>query len=339
MDSGAPSIVIVGAGLMGRWHLDAARKSGARVVAVVDRDANRARAVGGQTLARDTLRAALQQPIDVVHICTPVNTHVALCQEALAAGCHVLVEKPATPTAAEATVLEATAREAERMLVPVHQFLFQRGVQAIRRRIAEIGPIRHLEFATASAGADRGDVDRDALAADILPHALSLTRNLLGVQVASLEWQLHRIAPGEWRANTATPAGCSIAALISSRARPTFAALRVLGERGSAAADLFHGFAMFETGTASRQYKVIRPLAVGLATLGAASRNLVARGLRQEMAYPGLRGLCAATYAAAKGHGPPPFDMDELRDVARTRDRLIELASAGGGVARPSPAA
>lgn len=339
MSSGKPSVIIVGAGLMGRWHLDAARKSGARIVAVVDREADRANALGGRALARASLREALQQPADVVHICTPMHTHVALCHEALGAGCHVIVEKPGTPTASDAVALDAAARAAGRMLIPVHQFVFQRGVQAIRASLSRLGTIRQLEFATASAGATHARRDPDAVAAEILPHPLALARRLLGGQVGGLAWQLQRPAAGEWRMSAMTEHGTSISAMVSMSARPTFATCRVLGDGGSATADLFHGFAVFETGTASRRYKTIRPLAIGLGTIGAAARNLVARGWRGEVAYPGLRALCAATYAAAQGNGPPPFADDELIDVARARDRLIELASFAGGAVPPWPAA
>ncbi len=324
-----PRAVIVGAGLMGRWHLDAARRSGARIVAVVDSDLGRAQELGGRSApARVSLTAALEQPADVVHICTPVGTHATLCHEALAAGCHVIVEKPATQSATEAAALCTAARATGRLLVPVHQFVFQRGIQAIHRRLSQFGPIRHLEFATASAGAEVANADCDAVAGEIVPHALALARYLLGVSVAELEWTVQRPAAGEWRFSTLTGQGTSLVGSISLRIRPTFASCRVLGEGASATADLFHDFAVFERAHASRRYKMIRPLAVGLRSTALAAANLVGRALRGERAYPGLRALCAATYAAITGPGPPPFAADEIVDVARGVDRLVQLAGA-----------
>lgn len=328
MTIGTPSVVIVGAGLMGRWHLDAARKSGARIVAVVDRDPRRARALAGRAPVRESLSEALRDPVDVVHICTPLDTHVALCHEALAARCHVIVEKPATPTLTEAIELDDAARSAGRMLVPVHQFVFQRGVQQIRASLPRMGTIRQLEFATASAGGEHSGSEPDAVASEIVPHPISLARNLLGVEVGALAWRLDRPAPGEWRIGAVSGRGSNIAALISLSARPTFATCRILGDGGSATADLFHGFATFEPGTRSRRYKMIRPLAVGLETAGTAAWNLAGRAARREPAYPGLRALCAATYAAIQGQGPPPFADGEVVDVARARDNLLQLATA-----------
>lgn len=313
---------------MGRWHLDAARRAGARAVAFVDPDTRRAEALGGRgAIVHSSLAAALEHPADVVHVCTPLGSHAALCHQALAAGCHVIVEKPATPTATEAASLVAAAQAAGRLLVPVHQFVFQRGIQAMLARRAEFGVIRHFEFATASAGADVTGADRDGIAAEIVPHGLALARSLLDLRVGDLDWTLHRPAKGEWRFSAMTDREASISGWISLRARPTFAVCRVLGDEASATADLFHGFALFERGHASRRYKLIRPFAVGLRGTRLAAVNLLGRALQRERAYPGLRGLCAATYARIGSQGPPPFAPDEIVDVARARDRLIALAA------------
>lgn len=321
-------VVIAGAGLMGRWHADAARHAGGEIVGVVDTDLDRARALTGSGAASPSLAELIPLRPDVVHVCTPIASHAALCGEALAAGCHVIVEKPVTTTGVEAMELADLARRSSRLIVPVHQFVFQRGVQEIRSRLTEFGAIRHVEFATASAGADRAGSDRDAIAAEIIPHAFALARHLLGTTVGDLAWELHRPIAGEWRATAVTPAGATVSALISLASRPTFARWSVLGESTSATADLFHGFAMFEPGHASRQYKIVRPMAVGLKTTLAATANLMARGVRRERAYPGLRALCNTAYAAMQGRGPLPFRDDELADVAVARDRVVALSRA-----------
>src|SRR5262249_55093641 len=90
-------VAIIGAGLMGYWHGRAARHVGSQVVAVVDPDAKRAKA-----LARACRAAAAATDVselhggglDAAHICSPVSTHGALATQALEAGIHALVEKP-----------------------------------------------------------------------------------------------------------------------------------------------------------------------------------------------------------------------------------------------------
>ena len=223
----------------------------------------------------------------------------------------------------EAEALVAFAAEHKRLVVPVHQFAFQRGVRQILAAREQLGALRHVEFATCSAGADRlPGADRDQVAAEIAPHAFSLARWLLGEEVGRLTWRLDRAAAGEWRFTATTRAGCVLSNLISLSARPTFAQWRVLAERGSAGADLFHGFATFEPGTASRDYKLRRPMEVGLKSVAAAFSNLTRRLLRREPAYPGLRDLCVAAYGAIAG-GPAVFGPEELVDVTRATATLI----------------
>jgi predicted dehydrogenase len=324
-------VVVAGAGLMGRWHIHAARAAGATIAGVVDREPARARAHAphGADVATE-LGPALRLKPDVVHICTPPDSHLELCHTALEAGCHVIVEKPVTPTTAGAAALQARATELGRLLVPVHQFVWQRGIQQILAARRRLGTIRHIEFATCSAGADRPDApDRDAIALEIAPHAFSLARALLDAPVGRLDWRLDRAAPGEWRFTATTPEGCTLSNLISLQARPTFAIWRVLAQHGSARADLFHGFATFEPGTASRGYKTLRPIVTGVRTASVGALNLGRRAIRWEPAYPGLRELCQRTYGAIRG-GPHPFDAAELIDVAQAidylRDRLTKQA-------------
>ena len=54
------------------------------------------------TLAQGTDEILTDPDIDLLSICTHTDTHVELALRALDTGKHVLVEKPITPTAAEA---------------------------------------------------------------------------------------------------------------------------------------------------------------------------------------------------------------------------------------------
>lgn len=68
-----------------------------------------------------TAEAVIADPeIELVVVSTPNPTHFNLAQAALAAGKHVVVDKPLTPTTAEAETLIALARTRGRLLVPFH---------------------------------------------------------------------------------------------------------------------------------------------------------------------------------------------------------------------------
>lgn len=316
---------------MGRWHAHAIRRAGGVVAGVVDVDVARASALAARIAGArpfPRLEAALEAlPVDVVHICTPPDSHGPLVRAALAARCHVLAEKPLAATAEETAQLLALAASVERLLVPVHQFDFQRGILRLMACRPLLGPVIHLEVACASAGAEGGPEGRaDAIAADILPHFLGLSRRFLGVTLAQQRWSVVKSRPGEWRV-AGRCGGVSIGYLVSMAARPTFAELRVLGEHASARADLFHGFAVLERGGISRWSKVARPFRVASGSLFAASRNLVSRAVQREPAYPGLSELVRRVHFAAMGRGTTPISPAETLDIAETRDRLIALAT------------
>jgi predicted dehydrogenase len=78
-------------------------------------------------LADDTLGAVI--------IATPVPTHYELAMQALAAGKHVLVEKPPAMRAAEMDELVALAAERDLVLMPGHLLLYHPGVQKLKELI------------------------------------------------------------------------------------------------------------------------------------------------------------------------------------------------------------
>jgi len=113
--SASPGAVVVGTGFGCYTHVRALRRAGFEVRALVGRDpdktAERAR-LFEVPLACSSLTEALKLPdVDAVTIATPPHTHAELSLEAIAAGRHVLCEKPfARDTAEGRTVLAAAER-------------------------------------------------------------------------------------------------------------------------------------------------------------------------------------------------------------------------------------
>lgn len=116
------SVVVVGAGFMGANHARVlSALPGARLAAVVDRDAERGRRVAAEFGCdhAPTMRE-IEGGVDAAIIATPTETHCSLAVEALALGWHVLVEKPFTPSIEEAEEIVAAADDAGRLLAVGH---------------------------------------------------------------------------------------------------------------------------------------------------------------------------------------------------------------------------
>lgn len=80
------------------------------------------------TIARDD--------IDVVDICTPPNLHFEMCRKALAAGKHVICEKPLFGSIAEVDEMAEIVAGSDRRLMPIFQYRFGAGLQKLKHLIA-----------------------------------------------------------------------------------------------------------------------------------------------------------------------------------------------------------
>ncbi|HTF06808.1 MAG TPA: Gfo/Idh/MocA family oxidoreductase [Asanoa sp.] len=124
-------VAVVGAGIIGEAHAAAvARHPRLRLAAVVDPNPAARAALAERTGASafasltDALAAG---PLGLVAVCTPTGLHVEQAEEALAAGIHVLVEKPldAAPSAARRLAdraSELAARGLVASVVSQHRF-------------------------------------------------------------------------------------------------------------------------------------------------------------------------------------------------------------------------
>lgn len=326
-----PRVGIVGAGLMGRWHAHAARRAHGRVVGVADVDLAAGTALAGRHGAEsfgslDELLAAAAP--DVLHVCTPLETHEALTEAAIGAGVHVLVEKPLAERAEGVERLYARAAERGLLLAPVHQYAFQDSVNRTARRLARLGPLVHLGAVFCSAGAGEPSsvgTLADRVVAEILPHPLSLVQAYLPGALEQGEWSVWHPGPGELRAATCVGT-TSLALLISMAARPPRAGLWLAGARAGVELDLFHDFALWERGGRSRLQKMARPLDLGARLLVTAAANLGRRAVVGAPAYPGLNTLVARFYDALRRGAPSPIPAEAALAVARAQERILGAA-------------
>jgi predicted dehydrogenase len=333
--AGALNAAIAGAGLMGYWHAQAVARAGGRVLAVIDRDpaaAQRLAARLPQARPYPSLEAAAtEHALDVLHVCTPTATHVALARAGLEHGLHVLVEKPLAPTARETGQLLELAAARGLALCPVHQFVFQAGVQAAQRRQHALGrPVRLQVEIRSAGGAGLDDAAQNQLAADILPHCLALAEHLLPGSIQAAAWRTLQPRAGELCV-LGRAGATAILFDLSLHGRPPINRCTLVGERGALLLNLFHGYAVYERGAVSKLHKVMQPLAASAQELGTAAANLAGRTLHRQPAYPGLWELIRQFYSAVAQQAAPPLAPAAVLAVACARDAILERVDAERG--------
>ncbi len=177
-------VAVLGAGAWGINHVRAlTEERRAELRLVVDPDpavAARVAAVApGVAVVADVDRVLDDPTIAAVVIATPAVTHAALAQRALAAGKHVLVEKPMAMTAADAHAVAAAADRAGRVLLVGHLMLYHPAVVQLRARIhaGELGPLHYLQGTRVNLGRLR--TDENALWS-LGPHDVAMLDYIVG---------------------------------------------------------------------------------------------------------------------------------------------------------------
>ena len=128
---------VIGAGYLGSFHAQKyAALDGARLVGVVDVDANRAREVAQRAgaPAYTDYREVLGE-IDVASIVVPTEAHCEVARACLEAGVHILVEKPVTRTVEEANELVQLAARRGLVFQVGHLERFNPAILAVREQI------------------------------------------------------------------------------------------------------------------------------------------------------------------------------------------------------------
>jgi predicted dehydrogenase len=131
---------IVGVGFMGTVHARAIRRAGGIVVGAVGSTAEKSRRAAEELGAErpvETVAELIEADVDVVHICTPNASHAPLVRAAIAAGKHVVCEKPLAVSRAEAAELVQLAAEAGVTATVPFVYRFYPTVREARNRVAE----------------------------------------------------------------------------------------------------------------------------------------------------------------------------------------------------------
>jgi predicted dehydrogenase len=201
-DHAALRVAVAGTGFIGAVHARAARGAGARLVGVAASSGPSAREaaqdLGAEQGFADAESLVTAPDVDVVHICTPNHLHVPLARAALAAGKHVICEKPLAVDAPQAADLVEAAAAAGVVATVPFVYRFYPLVREARARVASgaIGPLRlvhgcYLQDWLATENDDNWRVDPERggpsrAFADIGSHWCDLVEFVTGDRLAAV---------------------------------------------------------------------------------------------------------------------------------------------------------
>ena len=219
-DPEALGVAVVGYSFMGKAHSNAWRNVGAfypdappvRMQVLVGRDGAAVEEAAGRygwAEAATDWRAVLERDdVDIVDVCTPGHLHAEVALAALAAGKHVVVEKPLANTVAECEALVAAARRqgAGRTLL-AHNYRRVPALALARDLVAEgrIGQVREVRLAylqdwLADEAAPmtwrlRKETAGSGALGDLGSHAVDQLHAILGEPVTSVRGELRTFVP------------------------------------------------------------------------------------------------------------------------------------------------
>lgn len=134
-DQSTRGVAVVGLGI-GQMHVWSWRRMKDRfaVVAVVDPDdaraADAAQRTGADICTFDEVLG--RADVDIVDICTPPSLHLEQITAALAAGKHVVCEKPLVASLRDCDLLAEAEAASAASLMPIFQYRFGNGIQKVK---------------------------------------------------------------------------------------------------------------------------------------------------------------------------------------------------------------
>ena len=346
-------VAIVGCGKIADGHVEQIRATGrGEVVAVCDSEALMAEQLSvrlGIPARYTDLREMLRtEKLNVVHIATPPDSHVAIACAALSAGCHVFVEKPFALTEVQARAILDAATAAGKRASVNYLYNFETPGLELERLLAAgaLGDIVHLEtnYGYNLAGdygmavmADPGHwVHRlpGKLFHNVLDHVLAKVAAHIGddfsVQVLAFR---RRAATGN-EAVDAMPdelrfmlrgGAVTVSGLVSAHGRPVAHTLRVVGTADTVELD-------YGARTLVQSARQTQPSAIGrLFMPWVQARRFVRNGWRgvgefrrhEAHYFQCMRVLLNRFYDAVEGRGADPIPYHHILRVCRAIDRMV----------------
>lgn len=197
---------VIGTGFIGTVHVQALRRLGVNVCGVLGSSAERA-AEAAHTIGVPKAYVSLEElladaDVKVVHVTSPNQFHFSQVKQILAAGRHVVCEKPLTMTSAEAVELVALA-EASNLITAVNYNIRYYPLNQHSRAMVAAGDLGDVRLITGHYMQDwllldtdwnwRLEADKGGLLrafGDIGTHWIDLTSFVSGLKVTSVMAEL-----------------------------------------------------------------------------------------------------------------------------------------------------
>ena len=177
-------VAVVGSGYFGRFHANHyARNGRAKLVTVVDTDAERARAVAAEFGAEPAFdyRSILGK-VDAASVAVPTPLHYEIASALIGAGIHVLVEKPLTDSVSSGAKLASLAEARNAVLQVGHIERFSSAYRTLAKVIAK--PL-YFESYRIAPWKNRG-VEVDVIL-DLMIHDIDMIIGLVDSPVAQVD--------------------------------------------------------------------------------------------------------------------------------------------------------
>ncbi len=356
---------IVGCGVISGPHLDALKRlKNAEVVAVCDpsEDArNTMAAKYGVTATYSDYKEMLEkEALDVVHVCTPAQSHAAISQAAMKKGCHVFVEKPMAMTAAEAGKMVSAAKRHKVEICVGHNHVYDKVMVQARTLLASgaIGRLCHVEawygtsyssdsksrYLTYAAKDNWAYQMPGSLYQNFISHPISLVQDLVDeTQVSGVQSRFNRVVPHmENDELRVLFNGSQATGLInmSMAVSPRYFFLTVYGSEGTLKVDLLNKTVFLDKPSA----RLPRVIARSMMAFSQA-KTLIAAGLRNLFAgifgrynlYQGNETLIRLFYKSILDSTPSPISADEGLRSMELMDKIWLKMPGGSGQTSPPP--
>ena len=182
-------MAIIGAGYWGTKLVNeylalSKKRQDVALIAVVDKSTERLSSIGeslhlDHSILRENYDEVMENPeINAVHIATPNESHFEIASKAIAAGKHILLEKPMCLTSSDAFKLARSAEKKNLVLLIGHIFRFNNAINKIKELIEEkkIDGIRTIELRWTSLIQPLPNRD---IIFDLAPHPVDILNHIL----------------------------------------------------------------------------------------------------------------------------------------------------------------